>query len=228
MMFKLNNINKLFIVGLLLLVVLWFALPDFICNRDRNSKDREKKEAVVKAIDSIKNLFAPVTDSFTTVIQEKDKRIEYWMKQQAKSESNLTSTQASLGEITKKYRKAKEDRDTIQIVKECDDLAAETTILSKQVGSYMMINHNLSKAKDSLITVIREKDMFSTRTVKLLLDSASKLSILYDNLDAKYKNTLKKSNRQYTVGAGIGYGIGVNGKIQPYIGINVTKTIFRF
>lgn len=142
--------------------------------------------------------------------------------------SLLTVSQRKSAGLSATVKISKVNNDTANYIHACDSLADENANLNYLINEYIVYSDTVSRANDSLLKVTQVRKTEVERLNNLLLTQAAKSDTLYQKLHDDYLKVGKKAGRKWTIGVGAGYGVGLDGKLQPVIGITLGRKLLTF
>lgn len=175
-----------------------------------------------------------------TVIQrekESNAKVELWKDSARKADSlrleaevkkdiaeqALNTTSAKVSQLIKQIGQAKVKRDTVEILKNCDSLAALESERTAQIEKFKSQVDSTEKYYKSEISL---KDSIINDREQLY----STLRTSYNELSDSYKKTLQTvpKNKRWGIGPNAGITLGADGKVRPAIGVSVQYNIIKF
>jgi hypothetical protein len=140
----------------------------------------------------------------------------------------LTASQRKSAGLSATVKSSKANNDTSNYIHACDSLAEENANLNYLINEYVVYSDTVSRANDSLLKVTQARTGEVEKLNKLLFWQGAAADDKYNKLYRNYEKVSKKAGRKWTVGLGAGYGIGLEGKLQPVIGITLSRTLLKF
>lgn len=149
-----------------------------------------------------------------------DHKIELLQDALARSEK---STRTLAGRV----RQAQEDKDTVKITDNCNELVDTAIALANRSEAYRVANDSLRGVNNSLQTVaekrIRQLEGFNSQ----MRNAFETAKIAYQQQGKELQKVQRKADKHYTIGIGGGGGITNEGKPGAMIGIFITRTLIR-
>lgn len=222
------------IAVIVLLSIACFWLLQENCRKTRQL-NAPTEDAVKRAVDSV----IRVVDSLDVVKFEQDEadkfersRLMYERDSLRIVLSNtwkaLNQSQRTAVRLASEVELAKRNRDTAEYISNCDSLSDEVQLrenvielLRGELNEYTITSDSVIASLDSAIKR-REAEFSRLRKSFDYLNEQNKF------LGLKINNLHDKAGRQFTVGVGLGYGTGVDGRLQPQGGVYVVRRLFNF
>ena len=123
---------------------------------------------------------------------------------------------------------AKKEKDTSSYVSNCDSLSNEVVNQAGVIQQMEWYLGEVVKYNDSILTE-KDKQYNDLQTLHSTtlnsFDFVSEQNLL---LGKKVNQLQRKEGRKYSLAISAGYGIGLIGGPQPFVGITISRPIFKF
>lgn len=225
----LNNFRKsltaTFVTLALLVLAIWLLLDK--CTPTR--KDVVPVSVNIKHVmDSLEKDFAARHEadvvSTTRLIRERDSlQIQLNTISKALNKSSKTAVR-----LATEIELAKKEKDTSSYVSNCDSLSNEVV---NQAGVIQQMEWYLAEVVKYNDSILSEKDKQYNDLQSLHSTTLNSFDFVSEQnlLLAKKVNQLqKKDGRKYSLAISAGYGVGLIGGPQPFVGITISRPIFKF
>lgn len=224
---KLPTGKDLFFLAVIVVLIILLLTQNWICK----PKDHSAGLAIVKENQAIR-------DSAAAVDQAKERRYQQdsarWKGEKDSLNIKLAATYKVMNEkqrltadLSAQVKASRLKRDTVHYQKACDSLAEENGNLIWLIDQYVRYSDSVTLTNDSLLTIATKRKNEAAAFTTKLLRLASTSDSLYNVLNKSYLKVSAKAKKKFTVGLGGGYGLGRDGRLQPFIGVTVSRTILR-
>ena len=123
---------------------------------------------------------------------------------------------------------ARKHKDTVEYQSNCDSLAEEVI---RQAGIIYHQEELLEETfayQDSIVTNMQKQIDDGESAYNKLKKSFDFMSEQNKFLGMKVNSLQKKNGRKYSLAASIGVGQGLTGRPQPFVGITISRSLFKF
>lgn len=224
---KLPTGKDLFFLAAIVVLIILLLTKNWQCK----PKDHSAGLAIVKENKAIR-------DSAAAVDQAKEKRYQQdsarWKGEKDSLNTKLAATykvmsesQRKTADLSAQVKTSRGKRDTVTYQKACDSLAEENGNLIWLIDQYVRYSDSVTQTNDSLLTIATKRKNEVEGLNKMLLTQGKQSDSLYNVLNKSYLKVSAKAKKKFTVGLGGGYGLGPDGRLQPFIGVTVSRTLLR-
>lgn len=225
---KLPTGKDLFYIAAIVVLIIILLTKNWQCK----PKDYSGDKALMQEQKRIRDSAVRANDSKEFRFKQDSSR---WQKEKdayrirlAEAHNQLSSSQRKTAELSAAVKISKINKDTASYVKACDSLAEENANLAWLINEYIVYADTVAQKNDSLLAITQTRKQEVDSLNKMLLAQANKGDSLYNNLYKSYQKVSNKSAKRFTIGPGVTYGVGVDGRLQAVIGISATWRIIRF
>lgn len=220
-----KSLTATFVTLALLVLAIWLLLDK--CTPTH--KDVVPVSINLKRVtDSMEKAFAEKhkadVASTTRLIRERDS-LQIQLKNVSKA---LNQSSRTAVRLATEIELAKKEKDTSSYVSNCDSLSSEVVNQAVVIQQQEWYLAEVVKYNDSIIAEKDRQYNYLQSIHKVTLNSFDFVSE-QNLLLAKKVNTLqKKDGRKYSLAISAGYGVGLIGGPQPFVGITISRPIFKF
>lgn len=225
----LNNFRKSLTATFITLAILVLAIWLLLDKCTPTHKDVVPVSVNIKHVmDSLEKAFSEKhksdVASTTRLIRERDSlQIQLNNVSKALNQSSRTAVR-----LATEIELAKKEKDTGSYVSNCDSLSSEVVNQAGVIQQQEWYLAEVTKFNDSILTEKdrQYKELESLHKVTLnSFDFVSEQNLL---LGKKVNQLQRKDGRKYSLAISAGYGVGIIGGPQPFVGITISRPIFKF
>lgn len=123
---------------------------------------------------------------------------------------------------------ARKHKDTVEYQSNCDSLAEEVIRQAGIISHQEELLEETFSYQDSIVTNMQKQIDDAESAYNKLKKSFDFMAEQNKFLGMKVNNLQKKNGRKYSLAASIGVGQGLTGRPQPYVGITISRSLFKF
>ena len=223
-----DDVSKLFIVTAAIILVVVLLMRDYYCNGHPPISEKSIKDAVIKALDSAQKRWQHKEDSLSylaTRIQREADSLQ-WLKIQADSHLQVSANRAS--QLAAEVQRLRSQGRDSAALENCDTLALVVVDLERRLAEQWQVTDSLLQTKDRQIAIADERLEGALAINQKMRQAVDSVSMLYNDLDKRYMKVARKADKKYTLSLSVGYGAGIQGGLQPIVGITISRTLIRF
>lgn len=123
---------------------------------------------------------------------------------------------------------ARRNKDTVEYQSNCDSLAEEVVRQEAIISHQEDLLTQSFDYQDSIVTNMQKQIDAGDKAYNSLKKSFDFMAEQNKFLGMKVNNLQKKNDRKYSVAVSFGYGQGITGRPQPFAGITLSRSLFKF
>lgn len=227
MVHRLKNINPIFWVTIIALLVVVLLTKNWQCKPKDHSNNLQLIQEQSRIRDSARRSNEHQQHMYRQDSARWQKEKDTFKVKLATTYNLLTVSQRKSAGLSATVKISKANNDTSNYIHACDSLADENANLNYLINEYIVYSDTVSRANDSLLKVTQVRSKQIDALNGLLNEHAQTATDKYNSLYKSYEKVSKKVAKKWTVGLGAGYGIGVNGRLQPVIGVTLSRTLLK-